>query len=68
VVVLAGGECGQRRSHSHCRGRGMTIAIKSRPRQTTQPMSKQRLRLWIHILRAARASKRGARTAPCQFG
>ena len=33
----------------------MTIAIKSRPRQTTQPMSKQRLRLWIRILRAARA-------------
>jgi len=33
----------------------MTIAIKSRPRQTAQPMSKQRLRLWIRILRAARA-------------
>jgi DNA-binding MarR family transcriptional regulator len=33
----------------------MTIAIKPRPRQTTQPMSKQRLRLWIRILRAARA-------------
>lgn len=33
----------------------MTIAIKSRPRQTTQPLSKQRLRLWIRILRAARA-------------
>ena len=33
----------------------MTIAIKSKPRQTTQPLSKQRLRLWIRILRAARA-------------
>ena len=33
----------------------MTIAIKPRPRQTAQPMSKQRLRLWIRILRAARA-------------
>lgn len=33
----------------------MTIAIKSKPRLTTQPLSKQRLRLWIRILRAARA-------------
>jgi DNA-binding MarR family transcriptional regulator len=33
----------------------MTIAIKAKPRQTMQPLSKQRLRLWIRILRAARA-------------
>ncbi|MBV9956492.1 MAG: MarR family transcriptional regulator [Pseudolabrys sp.] len=28
---------------------------KSRPRNATQPLNKQRLRLWIRILRAARA-------------
>ena len=33
----------------------MRIAIKAKPRQTMQPLSKQRLRLWIRILRAARA-------------
>lgn len=33
----------------------MTIAVRSKARQTTPPLSKQRLRLWIRILRAARA-------------
>ncbi|HET7912989.1 MAG TPA: MarR family transcriptional regulator [Pseudolabrys sp.] len=33
----------------------MTIAVRSKARQTTPPLSKQRLRLWIRLLRAARA-------------
>src|SRR5690349_24650976 len=33
----------------------MTVAVKSKPRQATLSLSKQRLRLWIRILRAARA-------------
>jgi len=33
----------------------MTVAVKTRPRQAAPSLSKQRLRLWIRILRAARA-------------
>ena len=33
----------------------MTIAVKTKPRQAAQSLSKQRLRLWIRILRTARA-------------
>jgi DNA-binding MarR family transcriptional regulator len=33
----------------------MTIASAAKPRQTVPSLSKQRLRLWIRILRAARA-------------
>jgi len=33
----------------------MTMAVKTKPRQPVQSLSKQRLRLWIRILRAARA-------------
>ena len=33
----------------------MTIAVRSKARQATPPLSKQRLRLWIRLLRAARA-------------
>jgi len=33
----------------------MTTAIKTKPRQAAPSLSKQRLRLWLRILRAARA-------------
>ena len=33
----------------------MTAAAKVRPRAPAQPLSKQRLRLWLHLLRATRA-------------
>ena len=33
----------------------MMIAVKSKARQATPSLSKQRLRLWVRILRAARA-------------
>jgi len=33
----------------------MTTAVKTKPRQAAPSLSKQRLRLWIRILRAARA-------------
>ena len=33
----------------------MTIAVKTKPRQAAPSLSKQRLRLWVRILRAARA-------------
>ena len=33
----------------------MTAAAKARPRAGARPLSKQRLRLWLHILRATRA-------------
>jgi DNA-binding MarR family transcriptional regulator len=33
----------------------MTLAVRSKPRQAAASLSKQRLRLWIRILRAARA-------------
>ena len=33
----------------------MTVAVKSKPRQATLSLSKQRLRLWVRILRAGRA-------------
>lgn len=33
----------------------MTLAVKTKPRQAAQSLSKQRLRLWIRILRTARA-------------
>jgi DNA-binding MarR family transcriptional regulator len=33
----------------------MTIAVRPKARQATPPLSKQRLRLWIRLLRAARA-------------
>jgi DNA-binding MarR family transcriptional regulator len=33
----------------------MTAVVKTRPRPAALPLSKQRLRLWIRILRAARA-------------
>ncbi len=33
----------------------MTAAAKARPRTAARPLSKQRLRLWLHLLRATRA-------------
>ena len=33
----------------------MTVAVRSKTRQSTPSLSKQRLRLWVRILRAARA-------------
>lgn len=33
----------------------MTISVKTKPRQTGPSLSKQRLRLWVRILRVARA-------------
>jgi len=33
----------------------MTTTVRTKPRQAVQSLSKQRLRLWIRILRAARA-------------
>src|SRR5689334_25438683 len=33
----------------------MTVVVKSKARQATPSLSKQRLRLWVRILRAARA-------------
>jgi DNA-binding MarR family transcriptional regulator len=33
----------------------MTAAAKARPRNGTRPLSKQRLRLWLRLLRATRA-------------
>ncbi|HEY7231095.1 MAG TPA: MarR family transcriptional regulator [Pseudolabrys sp.] len=33
----------------------MTLAVRSKSRQATPPLRKQRLRLWVRILRAARA-------------
>jgi DNA-binding MarR family transcriptional regulator len=33
----------------------MTVAVRPKPRQATPSLSKQRLKLWVRILRAARA-------------
>lgn len=33
----------------------MTAAAKARPRPAARPLSQQRLRLWLHLLRATRA-------------
>jgi DNA-binding MarR family transcriptional regulator len=33
----------------------MTVAVKSRPRAAALPLSKQRLRLWLRLLRSTRA-------------
>ena len=45
----------QRRSHCRRRETSMTMAAKTKSHPAAQSLSKQRLRLWIRILRAARA-------------
>ena len=33
----------------------MSVATKTRPRNASRPLSRQRLRLWLRLLRATRA-------------